>query len=63
MIDSAILYQEIEHKNVSQNSKMGDKTLPKNERQTRELLALDSLSEQVHVWHKIAVSPAKNEGR
>ena len=62
LVNSSVLYQELEHNFVAQNNEMGDKILPKNERQIRELLALDNLSEQVHVWNEITISNEKITG-
>jgi len=49
LVDSCVLYQKLE----AQTSPIGEVELPKNESQVRELLKLETLSEQNHVWNKV----------
>ena len=52
LIDSAELFQVLEHQSVAKNGEFGD-TLPTSEGQIRPLLSLDNISQQVHVWNTI----------
>jgi len=59
LIKAANLYQQLEDQNVYKKGEIVDKKLPKNEGQIRELLTLDNLSEQVHVWNEVQESGEK----